>query len=515
MCGIAWFLLNTLTEEQIQQVKEQAKKIVHRGPDATQMEIHEQELWVFHRLAIINMNSNGIQPFTSSQNSRLICNGEIYNYQRLMDPTIARSDCDAVLHGLDSILDDFSVKRVCDVVDSLDGDFAFVYKHDTTVVIGRDHIGVCPLFYAVNQSDELVAVASECKALINTPNIKSIHVFPPGHIWMNNVFYPYHTQEQNPINATPQQATQRVRELITEAVRKRIDHSERPVGILCSGGIDSSIVTCLVNELGAKERIHVFTIEYQGARSEDAFYASILCKNLGLKHTTFSFSREDVQRTIQHIPRLIETYDPNTIRAAIPMYLLAHKIATTTDVKVILSGEGADELFHGYNYFRYAPDGEAARVESARLLQNLHMFDLLRAERCFSSAGLEVRVPFLDQTLVRYIQSLNGNLPWGGSGYAEKQLLRDAFSHIPALKSMRILDRPKERFSDGCGFSYVPQLLSDLSNNLPTLDERLTVEKKYVGELFDTNYSNMRHLIINRTMPEWIQTQNNNNLVVL
>ncbi len=516
MCGIAWFLLQGLTEEQIQQIKEQANRISHRGPDATNSEVVKNELWAFHRLAIINVAPKGIQPFTSSNSSRLICNGEIYNYQTLMDPVKARSDCDAVLHILDKTIDNFSVKGVCEAVDQLDGDFAFVWKHGNNMVIGRDHVGVCPLFYAIDESDKLIAVASECKALLNTPNMKTIKVFPPGHVWINGELHPYHSTELPlPITSTKEEATKRVQELIIDAVRKRIDHSDRPVGVLCSGGIDSSIVTCLVKELGLQDRIHVFTMEYKGARSEDAFYASMLCQKMGLKHTMFSFTKEDVQQTLQKIPRIIETYDPNTIRAAIPMYLLAHKIATTTDVRVILSGEGADELFHGYNYFRRAPDGETARVEAKRLVQNLHMFDLLRAERCFSSAGLEVRVPFLDQNLVRYVQSLEGTLPWGGQGYAEKQLLRDAFAYISYLTELRILDRPKERFSDGCGFTYVPQLLSYISNDLPTLAEKLVVEKQYVEQIFDTTYPNLRDLIINRTMPEWVEETKSDNLLVM
>ena len=519
MCGIAWFLLNNLTDEQIKQLEDQSQRIKHRGPDATQIEICKNEMWVFHRLAIINLDPKGNQPFTSKNGSRLICNGEIYNYQSLMmdESTNARSDCDAVLHNLDSILSTFSESTVCDAVSKLDGDFAFVWRNGENIVIGRDHVGVCPLFYAVNEKDELVAVASECKALVGTPRIKTIRVFPPGHIWMNGSFYPYCPIELTPPITSPKnEAIQKVRELITDAVKKRIDHSNRPVGILCSGGIDSSIVACLVKELGAQDRIHVFTMEYKGARSEDAFYARMLCESLGIKHTIFSFTQEDVINTLPIIPKVIETYDPNTVRAALPMYLLAHKIATTTDVRVILSGEGADELFHGYNYFRFAPNGESARSEAKRLVQNLHMFDLLRAERCFSSAGLEVRVPFLDKNLVQYVQSLDGNLPWGGKGYAEKQLLRDAFSYIPSLITLRILDRPKERFSDGCGFSYVPQLLSYISNGLPILADRLAVEKEYVGEIFDKTYSsNLRHLIIDRTMPEWIEENKENNLLVM
>lgn len=516
MCGIAWYKMTNATSQQQKLLQEKAMVISHRGPDETRIEKHGNEVWAFHRLAIINPEPKGMQPFSSSYGSHLICNGEIYNYKSLMGKVNARSDCDAVLHVLDSVLDSFTVENVCNAIYKLDGDFAFVWKNGDNMVIGRDHVGVCPLFYGLDENDQLTGVASECKALVGVPGILDIKVFPPGHVWINGQFYPYQPITLSPPMATSNKDTiKRVRDLIIDSVKKRIDHSDRPVGVLCSGGVDSSIVACLVAELGALDRIHVFTMEYEGARSEDAFFAGMLCQKMGLKHTCFSFTREDVQRVLPSIPKTIETYDPNTVRAAIPMFLLAHKIASTTDVRVILSGEGADELFHGYNYFRRAPNPEAARVEAARLVRNLHMFDLLRAERCFSSAGLEVRVPFLDQNLVRYVQSLDGSLPWGGQGYAEKQLLRDAFAHIQTLVDLRILDRPKERFSDGCGFTYVPQLLHDISNGLPTLGEKLAAEKKHIEGLFDDVYPDMRHLIIQRTMPEWVAENKGDELLVM
>ncbi len=446
-----------------------------------------------------------MQPFISPSGSRLICNGELYNYRDLTNaPETLRSDCDAILTLLDAVEGKEAIQAK---IQSLDGDFAFVYENRVkgVFVIARDPVGVAPLFYGCDASGELVAAASEAKALLGVPGISEVRVFPPGHFWHNSTLSPY-VEVPVEIHPSREEAVTKIRELVKAAVKKRIDHSERPVGVLCSGGIDSSIVACLVAEMALQERIHVFTMEYEGARSEDAFYARILCQKLGLKHTVFSFKRSEVREAMEKVIKQCETYDPNTVRAAIPMYLLAHKIAKTTDVRVILSGEGADELFHGYNYFRMAPDGSAARTEAARLVKNLHMFDLLRAERCFSSAGLEVRVPFLDRELISYTQSLGGELFRGSSGqYAEKQLLRDAFAYIDTLGAMRILDRPKERFSDGCGFSYVPQLLSDLSNGADFLHDRLAVEKAHVAEIFDATYGSANHtLILSRTMPDWV-----------
>jgi asparagine synthase (glutamine-hydrolysing) len=191
------------------------------------------------------------------------------------------------------------------------------------------------------------------------------------------------------------------------------------------------------------------------------------------------------------------------------MILLAQRIAEETDVKVVLSGEGADELFHGYSYFAKAPTPHSAQSEAARLVSNLHMFDLLRAERCFSHVGMEVRVPFLDAALVDYVQSIDPSMM---VAVEEKKLLRSAFANVAPLVETRILERPKERFSDGCGFSYVPRLLSMICNE-GSLDTRLVAEKEYVGLRFDEAYPGHRHLIIERSMPEWASSKSSGNLL--
>ena len=201
-------------------------------------------------------------------------------------------------------------------------------------------------------------------------------------------------------------------------------------------------------------------MRYREGRSDDAFYAGLLCAHLGVDHRTFEFGPddlEDIDATATAVIRACETSDPNTIRAAIPMYLLAKAIRTEApEVKVVLSGEGADELFGGYNYFRLAPDAASASAECDRLLRNLHMFDLLRADRCFAAHGLEVRVPFLDPALIDVVRAgVSAERRVSG----EKQLLRDAVADVDALSRFRILDRDKEKFSDGAGFTYVPDLL--------------------------------------------------------
>lgn len=381
------------------------------------------------------------------------------------------------------------------MVRNLDGDFAFVYVNGPDVIAGRDPVGLRPLFYGANCTGRPIAFASEAKALYGAPRIDKVHVFPQDTIWIHNEFINLHTFE-NEMYAN-------VRDLVSKSVNKRLQHSDRPVGVLCSGGVDSAIITSLAAKFPC---IEAFTIEYDNGLSEDSFHAARLCEYHKIKHTIVKFSANQVQNTIDKVIQTCETYDPNTIRAAIPMYLLAQHIAENTDIKVILSGELADEVFAGYLYFKKATEGHALNLESQRLLQNIHMFDLLRADRCFSAFGLEVRTPYADKDLLSYVSHIDGNYKMFVDG-AEKQLLRKSFANLTGLVSLRILDRPKEKFSDGCGFSYVPQLLNFVSNNANTLDDKLEAESAYYKEIFVKHYGEENdHWIITRELPDWVAT---------
>ncbi len=524
MCGIAWYLLDGLSPADIALLHEKADAVSHRGPDGTRISLlyDSAQLWAFHRLSIIQLRpesrSWGMQPFVSeSTGSTLMCNGEIYNYRSLClalgkNWEDMGSDCEILLHMMDD-----DPNRVSDV----DGDFAFVYanKDGSSVVAARDRIGVTPLFYGVCDRGFVRAFASEAKALVGAPGVRKVLVFPPGYLMRTDPTGGFALEKYADgstssgrlfVPQTPKEASQAIRHILKAAVQKRLDHSDRPVGVLCSGGVDSSIVAHIAASLSEDaSRVHAFTMQYSdpGSRSEDGFYARLLCSKMGVTHTVFEFSREDVRKVLPEVAKQCETYDPNTIRAAVPMYLMARKIAETTDIKVILSGEGADEIFQGYNYFRLAPSGDLAQAESRRLVSNLHMFDLLRAERCFSAAGLEIRVPFLDRYVVEFAHSIPGELV---GGWAEKKLLRDAFADVECLVDSRVLDRPKERFSDGCGFSYVPQLLEDYcvlreegGVVAAGLDGKLKVESRVAKERFGKWYPEHEHLIVARTMPEW------------
>ena len=335
---------------------------------------------------------------------------------------------------------------------------------------------------------------------------ENIFVFTPGKLitynFKNNI-----TNECNYIEACQEK---NIVNLLKKAVIKRIENSERPVAFLCSGGLDSSIILCIAYEYlkSQNKDLYVYTIKYVdkngNSNSEDDFYCTKLIELLDVKFTSFTYNFEDVKEYIDTVIYQTETYDPNTVRTSIANYLLAKKISETTNNKVFLSGEGADELFCGYLYFNQIKDGSEINKESNRLIQNIHMFDILKADRCFSAFGLEVRVPFLDKEFITYIKSIDGTFK-SFNNSIEKNLLRVAFKkEYPELSKAKIIDRPKERFSDGVSFNYVPDLLNYFSNyESSVLNIKEEAEKKYYKTIFEKYYPNLEHVIINRTLPTW------------
>jgi asparagine synthase (glutamine-hydrolysing) len=503
MCGILFVDTSSDVAGRKDRVEQAGACLKHRGPDASRTAYVKDHALVFHRLAIIQAGDDGMQPFfTPSGSVAMVCSGEVYNYKALQQQGSARprSDVDVVLALVAEVLAD--ADEVASRVASLDGDFAFVVTDGTLLVAGRDPFGVRPLFYAADGSGRIVALASEAKALFSLCGVggAAVKVFPPGHVLVNGTisryFYP-------PASMSPPVAEDATafRALLERAVEKRVRHSERPVGILCSGGVDSAVITSIAARLPDRDKMHVFTMLYNNGRSDDAFYASLMCERLGVRHTLVKFDASDFG-AIADVVAALETCDPNTIRAALPMYLLARHIAAHTDIKVVLSGEGADELLGGYGYIRFAPSAQEAAVESDRLLSNLHMFDLLRADRCFAAFGLEVRVPFLDVDLVRRGVPSKFRMPDGRG--VEKSLLRDSFAHLDELQACRILERPKERFSDGTGFCYVPDLLRHIAagNDDGTLKTRLQAEAAHYAGIYQRLYG-APDLVIERRLPEW------------
>ena len=532
MCGILYWNITGMSEQDVESVEALSEGLAHRGPDAHAAQIIETDLskhlLVFYRLAIVKLGSEGDQPLTTGDR-HLVCNGQIYNYTTLardggldLDPAALRSDVEVLLPLMSESAvstDSEATRALAQRLDTVDGDFAAVLVTSGGLVTAvRDPVGVRPLFYAVDDTERPVAFASEAKALLGGPGVRAVHRFPPGHFWRSSDPGEFHryTSIYNPCNKwldqTPDQARRAVRNLLTEAVRKRVMHSERPLAFLCSGGVDSCIVVAIAHQLlteqGRVQDMHVFCMRYddRGSRSDDAFYAELFLKSLGVAYTVVAYERADIAKHYSEVVRVCETFDPNTVRAALPMYLLARYIAQATPFKVLLSGEVSDEVMCGYDYFRQVPDAAAANDESARLVQNIHSFDVLRADRCFMAHGLEIRVPFADRDFLAHMFRTDGRLRSFQNG-VEKALLRDAFADVQVLSTARVLDRPKERASDGVGFSYVPHLLAYACHSVRVttsrLEEKEAAERKHCRQLFTQHYGPMDGLIIPREMPSW------------
>jgi asparagine synthase (glutamine-hydrolysing) len=492
MCGIV-FIVGVLHSEAWEQTH--FPKLQPRGPDGSKFLVKDNFCYGFHRLAIINISDSGMQPFVKD-NMTLICNGEIYNYKEFTN-TRVKSDVEVIL--------ELDWNNPEEFISKLDGDFAFVLTKGDNYLVARDHVGVRPLFYGINSDRIPIAFSSEAKVLYGAPEIIEIKVFPPATLYnsLTKSWTPIPFQKTMEI----ENCQKNIREYLEKAVVKRLEHSDRPVGILCSGGVDSAILTSLVARHTTPSRFHVFTMEYNVGLSEDSIYAKMLCSSLGFNHTVVKFNEEDIKNNIESVIKIIESYDPNTIRASIPMYLLAKYIKENTDIKVILSGEGADELFAGYNYFNLVDSSEKLQDETKRLIKNIHQFDLLRADRCFASQGLEVRVPFLDKDFINAVFNIDGKEKTFVNG-GEKSLLRDSFREmLPELVRFRILDRPKERFSDGCGLNYVPTLLRYIGEGARSLKEQLQKEKAFDKKIFTDNYGENYHWILTRELPSWAQKE--------
>lgn len=543
MCGIFYYLREPTVSNQTEIdpiVISAFEKLHHRGPDFSDIKVYgakQQHVIGFHRLSVINPTSAGNQPFEEN-NLLSICNGQIYNYRSLakdlgIDVKSLKSDCEVILQLFVSATQRMSPE----LLRKLDGDFAGVIVDTAQDVVHafRDPVGVRPLFYGINTTDKVIAFASEAKGLMTLPDVTKVFVFPPGHLFSSesNEFIDYtdiYQQNANVARHDKRDAQMNINRLFTEAVRKRVEHTQRPLAFLCSGGLDSSLVITLAQQMlrnrdmislenHRSERenskiepsfsgdIHAFSVEYKdpGSQSPDSFYARLLLQQAGIKHTVVRYDKTDVVKALPKVIEALETYDPNTIRAAIPMYMLAKYIAENTDYKVLLSGEFADELFAGYNYFRLGPDGASVTEETMRLVKNIHMFDCLRADRCFAAYGLEIRVPFADKDLLRYVFSISGDLKKPQHG-VEKALLRESFQELDILKRSRVLDRTKERMSDGCGLSYVPQLLTMINPKGGDLQTKQQKEKELYLSIFEDVYGvNQKHWVCKRELPEWAQ----------
>jgi asparagine synthase (glutamine-hydrolysing) len=458
MCGIFLILSKQkyFTHTKYKQIIQSFNKIKHRGPDDTSITIFNNCIIGFHRLAINDLSENGMQPFITKNINQetqfTMCNGEIYNYDKLLEDNQeinqqlkSTSDCEILPH----LFNKYGFKETIEMLDSV---FATCHITNDYVHVASDKIGVKPIFYADN--DNFFAICSEAKGLDDLFNKDEIQRLTPGSIFRYNInenyktFYKYWSiyDNQNITNNDDfNVAIQKVENLLTEAVKKRMT-SDREIGCLLSGGLDSSIVASILAREMKKQgkKLATFSVGFPG--STDLHYAKIVAQHIDSEHNELIL---DYNQTLQKIPEIIqqiETTDTTTIRASTPMYILCEWINKNFPHKVIFSGEGSDEICASYLYFHNTPSLEAGHMESLRLVNQLYLYDVLRADRSTSSHGLEFREPFLDINLITYIQELNPSFIIPTQNEIEKKLLRLAFkNYLPEI----IVWRQKEAFSDG------------------------------------------------------------------
>jgi len=465
MCGIVCaFNLKEDSEKLRTQVLGMSKKLRHRGPDWSGIYTHKNTVMSHERLAIVDPTS-GKQPiFSADKKLILAANGEIYNHLELRKNLKnkydfqTQSDCEIILAL-------YNEKGV-DFIDDLNGIFSFAL-YDTTkdeFFIVRDHMGIIPLYMGWDKNGTFY-VASELKALEGI--CSRIEIFPPGHYWHSNDSQPsrwytrdwmeYETVKNNNTNLDE------LHNALANAVHRQL-MSDVPYGVLLSGGLDSSVTSALA-KLYAEKRIetgdtqeawwpklHSFAVGLEG--SPDLAAAQKVAKHIDSVHHEIKFTIQEGLDAIKDVIYHLETYDITTIRASTPMYLMARAIKAM-GIKMVLSGEGADEIFGGYLYFHKAPNAEEFHKETVRKLNKLYEYDCLRANKSLAAWGIEGRVPFLDKEFMDVAMRLNPMDKMITPEKMEKWVLRKAFEkYLPESVAWR----QKEQFSDGVGYSWIDNL---------------------------------------------------------
>jgi len=583
MCGIFTLLNNNEQTFSYSYIESQFMKGKNRGPENSQLvNIDIKAIAGFHRLAINGLNDESNQPIVVD-NVSLICNGEIYNYKELykmmnIEPK-TQSDCEVIIH----LYLKYGIEQTLQM---LDGVFAFILfennmnEINSKIYVARDPYGVRPLYilksiYNETYCDEtlqkvasfpVIAFASEMKVLSEFQthlNLYKEHYkiehFQPGTystyllpfnvnaLWSlvkENISY--HSTGFNSLYISNgdlkgeknmqhiSQVLENIQKYLVSAVKKRVLVTERPIACLLSGGLDSSLITALVNEeykntWGGEKKLETFSIGLEG--SEDLKYAKIVANYLDTNHTEIVLNEQEFINAIPEVIYNIESYDTTTVRASIGNFLLGKYISQFSDAKVIFNGDGSDELCGGYKYMDFCPDCIEFDKECKRLLRDIHMFDVLRSDKCISSNGLEPRTPFLDRSWVQYYLSICPEIRFHpGNKQMEKYLIRNAFSNQFFLNSQsmpllpdEILWRKKEAFSDGVCSStqnrYLNTIIQDnlRNNSILTQEEKEkhensifdTDEKIYYKKIFDNYYPGTDKIVPYLWMPKYIYSKNN------
>lgn len=472
MCGLFASLGNALDQPGF---RERFEALRHRGPDDTEIfQPHGAVTLAFHRLAIMDPSHAGDQPFQSpDRQTWLMCNGEVYNYPALRaryEATYAfasHSDCEVILPL-------YQEYGIAETARRLDAEFALIIWDGAKgkLLAARDPIGIRPLFYGYQRTDGGIQFASEAKVLID--QCDTVKPFPPGHYYDGEgSFIEYRRISHVPAyHADDEQTVCRaLRERLIEAVRKRLV-ADVPVGFLLSGGLDSSLVCGIAAQI-LKRPLQTFAIGLN-EQPIDLPYARQVAEHIGSNHHEVLFSREDTLSCLADVIRATETWDITTIRASIGMYLLCRYIHRETDIKVVLTGEVSDEIF-GYKYTDFAPDADAFQRESVKRIDELHYYDVLRADRCISAHSLEARVPFADLDFVSYGMAIAPEMKMNRTGMG-KYLLRKAFEGMDLIPDT-VLWREKAAFSDAVGHAMVDCLIAEAESLYSDADLSAAAEK--------------------------------------
>lgn len=505
MCSIMAYCGSTATPEAFQKGFE---RTISRGPDDTRIVDTGKGLMGFHRLAIMGLTPAGMQPF-SLDGSYIVCNGEIYGFEKWREQLAGRytfksdSDCEILL----PLYREYGTEMFA----MLDAEFACILYDNRTreYIAARDPIGIRPLYYGYDK-DGVILFASEAKNLVGLA--ERILPFPPGHYYKNGSFVCYSDIAHVDQVCTDDLETvcRNIHDKLVAGVEKRLVSDAR-VGFLLSGGLDSSLV-CAIAAKKSKTPIKTFAIGMSGD-AIDLKYAKQAADYIGSDHTEVIMTKEEVLASLRTVIELLGTFDITTIRASMGMYLVCKAIHETTDIRVLLTGEISDELF-GYKYTDFAPDAQAFQKEAEKRIRELHMYDVLRADRCISVNSLEARVPFGDLDFVKYVMAVEPELKRNTYGKG-KYLLRHAFEGGDYLPP-ELLWREKAAFSDAVGHSMV-DYLKEYAQAFYTDEEfeekckrytharPFTKESLLYREIFEEYYPGQAEMIADFWMPnkEW------------
>ena len=503
MCGIVAIYNNQLKFDKDMRSKSlsMSKKVRHRGPDWSGIYTNDNAILAHERLSIVDIKSGGQPLISYDKDIILTVNGEIYNHQEFRNSKDinyqfqTNSDCEVIIP--------LFKKYGKEMLNKINGIFAFFLyeKANNSFFVARDPIGVIPLYMGKDENNTLY-FSSEMKCLVD--NCIEIKEFPPGHYMTNIDNNPkkyYLKNWMNFDNIKNYSSTKDLRDNLEEAVKRQL-MSDVPFGVLLSGGLDSSIISSIVKKYSKKRvesndkneawwpQIHSFAVGLKG--SPDLEASKKVSKYLETIHHEIHFTIQEAIDSLDDVIYYLETYDVTTVRASTPMYLMARYIKSM-GIKMVLSGEGADEIFGGYLYFHKAPNSKEFHEETIRKLKDLHLYDCLRANKSMAAWGIEARVPFLDKEFLEVAMKIDPKIKMINHKNIEKLILREAFEdYLPE----EILYRQKEQFSDGVGYDWIDTLKTvaeervtddqfENSSSVFTLNTPLSKEEYYYRKIFN------------------------------